>query len=101
MKKEIIQNLQKSFEDYAQKADDVEFWFARDLQKLLDYDEWRNFINVIEKAKVACVNSGQNINDHFVDVNKTIPPTEKMIADSSKKKSLNNSKYIPKMPFRK
>lgn len=73
MKKEIIQKLQKSFEDYAQKADGIEFWFARDLQMLLDYDEWRNFVNVIEKAKNSCKNSGQNIYDHFVDINKTIP----------------------------
>jgi len=73
MKKEIIQRLQKTFEEYAHEADGVEFWFARDLQILLDYDEWRNFVNVIEKAKIACQNSGQNISDHFVDVNKTIP----------------------------
>lgn len=73
MKKEIIQKLQKSFEGYAQQADGIEFWFARDLQMLLDYDEWRNFVNVIEKAKNSCKNSGQNIYDHFVDINKTIP----------------------------
>ncbi|MFA5167400.1 MAG: hypothetical protein WC530_02580 [Candidatus Omnitrophota bacterium] len=46
---------------------------ARALQKLLDYTEWRNFLLVIDKAKTACVNSGQNIPDHFVDVNKMIP----------------------------
>ncbi len=46
---------------------------ARDIQKLLDYTEWRNFLLVIDKAKIACTNSGQNISDHFVDVNKTIP----------------------------
>ena len=43
------------------------------IQKLLDYTEWRNFILVADKAKIACMNSGQNISDHFVDVNKTIP----------------------------
>ena len=43
------------------------------MQKLLDYDEWRNFLNVIDKAKISCKNSGQNTSDHFVDVNKTIP----------------------------
>ncbi len=72
MKKEIILRLKKSFEDYANEADGLEFWFARDLQKLLDYDEWRNFLNVIEKAKTACKTSEQDINDHFVDINKTI-----------------------------
>ncbi len=73
MKQEIIQKLHKSFDDYAQKTEDgLEFWFARDLQVLLGYDEWRNFLKVIEKAKVACRNSKQVIEDHFVDVNKLI-----------------------------
>ncbi|OGN65850.1 MAG: hypothetical protein A2888_03350 [Chlamydiae bacterium RIFCSPLOWO2_01_FULL_28_7] len=45
---------------------------ARDLQKLLEYNEWRNFLNVIEKAKIACQNSGQIINNHFGDVNKMV-----------------------------
>jgi DNA-damage-inducible protein D len=72
MKSEIILKLQKTFEEYAHKTDDVEFWLARDLQKLLNYNEWRNFVNVIEKAKIACENSNQEVADHFVDVNKTI-----------------------------
>jgi DNA-damage-inducible protein D len=72
MDKNIIVRLQKTFEDYANKKDDIEFWFARDLQKLLDYDEWRNFLKVIEKAQLSCKNSGYNTKDHFVDVNKTI-----------------------------
>ena len=49
MEKEIVTRLKKTFEDYAQNADGVEFWFARDLQILLDYDEWRNFLKVIDK----------------------------------------------------
>ncbi len=73
MDKLIIIKLRKTFEDYANEKDGIEFWFARDLQKLLDYDDWRNFLNVIEKAKIACGNSGHDIKDHFVDVNKTIP----------------------------
>lgn len=72
MKAELIAILQKTFEDYAHRVDGVEFWYARDLQKLLDYDEWRNFLNVIEKAKISCKNSDQKIDDHFVDINKTI-----------------------------
>ena len=73
MQKELIIQLNKTFEEsvYTQKG--VEYWMARDLQKLLDYDEWRNFLKVIDKAKLACANSGQTISDHFVDVNKTIP----------------------------
>jgi len=74
MKKEIIIQLHGSFEKSVQKdtASGLEFWMARDLQKLLDYDEWRNFLKVIDKAKTACLNSGQNVSDHFVDVNKMV-----------------------------
>ncbi|HQO21015.1 MAG TPA: hypothetical protein PLA03_11720 [Acidobacteriota bacterium] len=50
----------------------MEFWFARDLQLLLDYGDWRNFLNVIEKAKTACEKTGQPTSDHYVDVNKMI-----------------------------
>jgi len=73
MKKETIVWLNKTFEDSAYTQDGVEYWMARDIQKLLDYTEWRNFLLVVDKAKIACMNSGQNISDHFVDVNKTIP----------------------------
>ena len=73
MKKELIIRLNKTFEEstYTQKG--VEYWMARDLQRFMDYTEWRNFLLVIDKAKTACINSRQNISDHFVDVNKTIP----------------------------
>ncbi len=51
---------------------DIEFWYARELQSVLEYKEWRNFLNVIEKAKIACVKSTNLVEDHFVDVNKMI-----------------------------
>ena len=72
MKKEIITRLMKKFEDCSHKEEDIEFWYARDLQILLDYMEWRNFAEVIDKAKISCKTSGQNIDDHFVDVNKMV-----------------------------
>jgi DNA-damage-inducible protein D len=72
MKKEIISQLHSSFELAVNETDGVEYWFARDLQLLLGYNEWRNFLKVIEKAKSACENSKQNISDHFVDVNKMV-----------------------------
>jgi len=50
-----------------------EFWYARELQKVLEYKEWRNFKLVIGKAIQACENSQNSSLDHFVDVNKTIP----------------------------
>lgn len=50
-----------------------EYWLARDLQKALEYTEWRNFLKVVDKAKIACVNSGNIVEEHFVDVNKSSP----------------------------
>ena len=73
MKPNLIKNLTKNFESYAQKTEQgVEFWLARDLQKLLGYTEWRNFLQTIQKAKMACEISDHKIVDHFVDVNKTL-----------------------------
>ena len=72
MKKELIQRLHKSFEDCAHQNEGVEFWLARELQELLGYTEWRNFLAVVNKAKLACENAGQAVADHFVDVNKMI-----------------------------
>ncbi|MEN6306375.1 MAG: DNA damage-inducible protein D [Anaerohalosphaeraceae bacterium] len=74
MEKDIIVRLHQGFEESVQKEQEtgLEFWLARDLQKLLDYDEWRNFFKVIDKAKTACLNSGQTISDHFVDTNKMV-----------------------------
>ncbi len=53
-------------------ADGTEYWEARELMKLLEYAEWRNFDGVIDKAKEACSQSGQNVSDHFVDINKMV-----------------------------
>ena len=72
MKSDLIKQLTGDFESAAYTADDVECWYARDLQKLLGYTEWRNFLVVVEKARIACQNAGQEIEDHFVGVNKMI-----------------------------
>ena len=73
MKTEIVRRLHKNFEDYVHVQDGVEFWFARDLQKLLGYDEWRNFLKIIEKARESCRTANNPVLDHFVDANKSIP----------------------------
>jgi DNA-damage-inducible protein D len=73
MKTEIVQSLTSNFEAYAHKTDSgIEFWLARDLQQLLGYDKWDNFIGVIAKAKIACENTGHLTVDHFADAGKTI-----------------------------
>ncbi len=73
MKHEIVQKLHKNFNDYAQETEDgLEFWFARDLQVLLGYNQWKNFQKVIDKAKIACRNSGLVVDDQFADVGKMI-----------------------------
>lgn len=50
-----------------------EFWYARELGRVLQYSDWRNFQNAIFKAMEACQNSGNNISDHFGDVTRMIP----------------------------
>src|SRR3989338_6638517 len=73
MKHEIVQKLHKNFNDYSQKTEDgLEFWFARDLQVLLGYDQWKNFQKVIEKGKIACKNNGLVVEDQFAEVGKMI-----------------------------
>ena len=73
MEKEIVTKLHKSFEDYMHTDENgVEFWYARELQELLEYAKWDTFKNVIERAKDACKNSGQQIVDHFPDVGKMV-----------------------------
>lgn len=59
------------FEDIKQiNNNGKEFWSARDLQRVLEYTEWRNFVQVIDKAKEACRNAGNIEISNFVDVNK-------------------------------
>ncbi len=50
----------------------IEFWFARDLQIVLEYTQWQNFVLVIEKAKTACETSGNDVTDHFADASRMV-----------------------------
>ncbi|MCG8406996.1 MAG: hypothetical protein MI923_17500 [Phycisphaerales bacterium] len=61
MKTEIVRKLYTDFEAVAHVKDGVEYWLARDIQVLLGYSQWRNFENVIKKAKTACENAGQPV----------------------------------------
>lgn len=73
MKIEIINALTTHFESCSYHTDEgIEYWLARDLQKLLGYEKWANFENVISKAKIACENSHHAVTNHFADVGKTI-----------------------------
>ena len=72
MEKETIIKLNKSFEESAYEQDEVEYWLARELQMLLGYSDWRNFINAVEKAKESCKTIGEAVLDHFVDVTKMV-----------------------------
>ena len=52
--------------------DGNEYWFARELAPILEYSKWENFKKVIDRAMLACRNSGFNVADHFPDVRKTV-----------------------------
>lgn len=62
----IFENIKKIDEN------GVEYWSSRDLAKILEYADYRNFITVINKAKEACLNSGNEVLDHFGDITEMV-----------------------------
>ena len=50
----------------------IDYWTSRALWKVLEYNEYRNFLPVVEKAKTACINSGQRVEDHFVEFHEMV-----------------------------
>ena len=73
MENNLMNRTEKDFENIKHIDENgVEFWFARELQIVLEYKEWRKFENVIIKAKEACENSGISVIEHFVGSDKTI-----------------------------
>jgi len=73
MESNQIQTLTATFEGHARKTENgIEFWLARDLQHLLGYAKWENFLNAITRAKTACEVSGHAVANHFPDVRKMV-----------------------------
>lgn len=73
MKEDKIDDLMSAFEAKAHiDQDGIEFWYARDLQKLFGYQRWENFAKVINKAQTACHKSNHNIDDHFRHIAKMV-----------------------------
>jgi DNA-damage-inducible protein D len=73
MAKEIAKQAMSVFEQIRQTDENGnEFWAARQLAKALEYTDFRNFLSVIEKAKEACKNSGQKVENHLVEFNEMV-----------------------------
>lgn len=71
-----------------------EYWSARDLYKLLKYTEYGKFLPVIKRAKIACQNSGQNLEDHFAEVSEMIKIATGTIKETLREvKNYNLSRY--------
>lgn len=68
----MIKSYLENFNSFVYEAGEIEFWFARDLQNLLGYSNWENFLNVIKKAKIACQNSGAILDDNFAETSQAI-----------------------------
>ena len=74
MNAQRIANQHHATFEGARKTDEdgSEYWFARDLAPLLEYQQWRNFLQVVDKARLACEKSGRTVADHFADVSKMV-----------------------------
>lgn len=84
MDKQQISKLKLLFDDISHVTEEgMEFWYARELQNVLGYTEWRNFNAVVEKSKIACKTTKGLVDDDFVDINKIVSAgaTKKPIKD--------------------
>ena len=70
---ELIKYSEQTFESIKHVNEyGEEYWLARELQPVLEYAQWRRFSDAIERAKIACKNSGFAVEDHFADVGKMV-----------------------------
>ena len=72
MKQEFIIELFNKFELACYTYNDLECWSARELQDILGYSKWDNFLKVIDKAKAASNNAGEILSNHFADIGKMV-----------------------------
>ncbi len=73
MAKKISESGSNIFDQIRQKdKDGNEYWGARQLSKVLEYTDFRNFLSVVNRAKEACKNSGYTVEDHLVDFNEMV-----------------------------
>lgn len=83
--KEIENKYSKNTFENIRHIDDYgnEYWYARELSKVLEYRDWRNFLKVLKKAKEACKNSGFNVDEQLVEVNKLSKRNNNAILEKS------------------
>jgi len=74
MNKDLINSMKNTFDElvHIDNENNIEYWYARELQIVLGYTQWRNFVNVIDKAKEACKTSTNAVLNHFADVSKMV-----------------------------
>ena len=72
MERKQIEQYKNKYDNITHEADGVEFWYARELQQELGYEQWRNFELIIQKAETSCEMAGFNVSDHFAEVSKMV-----------------------------
>ena len=74
MSQDLMRYSDQTFEDIKHIDEDgQEFWYARELQRVLEYAQWRYMKEALERARLACENSGLNPDNHFAEVRKMVP----------------------------
>ena len=72
--KSKLAELKEKFDSIinTEENEKIEYWYARDLQYLLGYTQWRNFLEVMKKAMLSCESAGFTVTDHFAEVSKMV-----------------------------